>query len=503
MLIVETIAKIRLRHHVHKQGIKQISRELGISRNTVRKVLREGKTAHVYKQRQVASPRLEEYKEALLTWLESDALLPKKQRCSAMRLYERLRALGYSGAYDSIQRFVKQWLLDQGRTGNAYIPLYFAPGEAYQFDWSEEVVELGGVVQTVKVAQFRLCYSRMLFLAAYPRETQEMLFNAHARAFSFFGGIPVRGIYDNMKTAVDGVFTGKERKFNSRFVQMLSHYLVEPTACTPSAGWEKGQVENQVGNVRDWVFVPRLKFADLDELNAWLTSRCLELAKERAHPDMKERCILDVFAEERQKLRPVNTLFDGYVEKSCRVSSTCLINFDRNRYSVDCAHAGQAVSVRAYADSIVVTSKGRIIGQHKRHFGRDKTIFNPWHYLPLLERKPGAIRNGAPFYDWALPDNLQAVRERLIKTRGGDRELVSILLAISSHGLDAVEDACKQAIEENILQASHILNRLNRRQEPARPETLETPQWLKLAKEPQADVLRYNRLLTGVCHAIH
>ena len=140
----------------------------------------------------------------------------------------------------------------------AFIPQYFAPGEAYQFDFSHEHVELGGIDQVVKLAHLRLCHSRAFFLVAYPRESQEMVFDAHARAFEFFGGVPRRGIYDNLKPAVDAIFTGKERRYNRRFLVMCNHYLIDPTACTPASGWEKGQVENQVGNVREWLFTPKV-----------------------------------------------------------------------------------------------------------------------------------------------------------------------------------------------------------------------------------------------------
>ena len=150
------------------------------------------------------------------------------------------------------------------------MPLSFAPGEAYQFDWSHEIVVMDGVTVTVKVAHVRLCHSRMLFVRAYPRETQEMVFDAHERAFAFFKGACARGIYDNMKTAVETIFVGKDRQYNRRFLQMCSHHLVEPVACTPASGWEKGQVENQVGLVRERFFTPRLRFKTYDELNAWL-----------------------------------------------------------------------------------------------------------------------------------------------------------------------------------------------------------------------------------------
>jgi transposase len=504
MLIVETIAKIRIRHHVKKESIKQIARELNLSRNTVRKALREDKTAHEYSRDvEVVAPKLEEHKEQLIAWLKEDNDKPKKQRCSARKLYERLAAIGYQGAYDSIQRFVKKWQQDAGKIGTAFIPLRFAPGEAYQFDWSQETVEIGGAVQVIKAAHFRLSYSRLQFVITYPRETQEMLFDAHVAAFLFFGGIPVRGIYDNMKTAVDTVFTGKDRKFNSRFIQMLSHYLVEPTACTPAAGWEKGQVENQVGNFREHFFVPRLKMPDMDSLNLHLKNSCIELAKNNHHPEQKNRTIHQVFYEdERAVLRPLVHSFDGYVERHCKVSSTCLVQFDRNRYSVECSFAHAAVSVRSYANRIIITAKNKVIGEHKRQFGRDKTIFNPWHYVPLLERKPGALRNGAPFHEWALPDAIQKIRELLMPKRGGDKQVAAILLSISQHGLEAVTVACELAITDKVISAEYILNLLGRLYHAPAPSNVPTPDNLQLQHEPESNCNRYDTLLRGVTNHV-
>jgi len=145
---------------------------------------------------------------------------------------------------------------------------------------SQEIVLLSGVTVTVKVAHVRLCHSRMLFVRAYPRETQEMVFDAHDRgAFTLFKGTCRRGIYDNMKTAVETVFVGKDRLYNRRFLQVCSHYLIEPVACTPASGWEKGQVENQVGLVRQRFFTPRLRFKSYDELNARLLDQCIAYAK--------------------------------------------------------------------------------------------------------------------------------------------------------------------------------------------------------------------------------
>jgi len=206
-------------------------------------------------------------------------------------------ATGYTGAYDSVQRFVKQWKVDSKESPTAkqaFVPLVFKPGEVCQFDWSQEIVDIGGIEQMIKVAHFRLAYSRKMFVIAYPRETQEMVMDAHNKAFVFYGGVPLQMVYDNPKTIVDTVFVGKERKFNRRFMALANHYLFEPVACTPAAGWEKGQVENQVGNIREWLFTSCAKFDTFDDLNSWLERRCGELSS-RKHPTTPSQTIADVF----------------------------------------------------------------------------------------------------------------------------------------------------------------------------------------------------------------
>ncbi|SPU46337.1 Transposase and inactivated derivatives [Brevundimonas diminuta] len=246
----------------------------------------------------------------------------------------------------------------------------------------------------VKVAHMRLCASRAIYVRAYPRETQEMLFDAHARAFAFFGGVPTRGIYDNMKTAVTTVFTGKDRLFNRRFLVMASHYMVEPTACSPAAGWEKGQVEHQVQTARGRFFQPRLRFTSLEELNGWLEAECRRWGELRQHPEQKELTVAQALAAERPALQPMLGPFDGFHESEHAVTGTCLISFDRNRYSVMARAGRRTVQVRAYADRIVVRCEGEVVADHRRFFGRDRTLYDPWHYR-VLATKPGALRNGA------------------------------------------------------------------------------------------------------------
>jgi transposase len=214
MLTVETIGRIR-RGHFSGKTIRELSRELRVSRNTVRKILRTGTTSSSYERKTQPLPQLGPFRAALDGLLDANAAKSERERLTLIRLFEELRGQGYEGGYDAVRRYARRWERAHAASkADAYVPLYFAPGEAYQFDWSHEIVVLGGITTKVKVAHVRLCHSRMPFVRAYPRETQEMVFDSHERAFAFFKGACSRGIYDNMKTAVDAVFVGKDRLFN-------------------------------------------------------------------------------------------------------------------------------------------------------------------------------------------------------------------------------------------------------------------------------------------------
>lgn len=276
MLVVETIAKIRRAYFVQGEALKAICRELGVSRKVVRKVLRSEATEFHYEREAQPLPRIGPWQDQLDLQLASNEAKPSRERLTLIRVFEALRGYGFEGGYDAVRRYARQWQRNPATaSAGAFVPLSFAPGEAYQFDWSHEIVLINGTTVTVKVAHVRLCHSRMLFVRAYPRESQEMVFDAPDRAFAFFKGACVRGIYDNMKAAVETILVGRERAYNRRFLQMCSHYLVEPVACTPASGWEKGQVENQVGLVRERFFTPRLRVKSFDDLNAWLLDQCV------------------------------------------------------------------------------------------------------------------------------------------------------------------------------------------------------------------------------------
>jgi transposase len=495
MLVVETIAKIRRAFFKQGRPIKAICRDLGVSRKVVRKVIRCGATEFRYEREAQPLPKIGRWRETLDQLLSDNEAKASRERLTLIRVFEELSGRGYEGGYDAVRRYARRWAKERGHsTAAAFVPLSFAPGEAYQFDWSHEIILLGGVTVTVKAAHMRLCHSRMLFVRAYPRETQEMVFDAHDRAFALFKGTCGRGIYDNMKTAVDAVFVGKGRLYNRRFLQMCSHYLVEPVACTPASGWEKGQVENQVGLVRERFFTPRLRFKTLGELNAWLLDKCIAYAKAHRHPELTEQTIWEVFEAERPKLVPYVGRFDGFHAVLATVSKTCLVRFDNNKYSVAASAVGRPVEIHAYADRIVIRQDGRIVAEHRRSFARGATVYDPWHYVPVLARKPGALRNGAPFKDWVLPAAMERVRRKLAGADDGNRQMVDILAAVLTDGLAAVEAACAEALTHGVHSADVVLNILARQRDPTPPATILTPAALTLRHEPIADCARYDNL---------
>lgn len=501
MFVVETIAKIRRLSLVQGKSIKAICRELKISRKVVRKVLRSEATEFRYERSRQPRPKIGPWQEQLERVLQANAGRPCRDRLTIIRIFEELRDLGFEGCYDSVRRYAKSWAKAQGSAStDAYVPLSFEPGEAYQFDWSHEVVVIGGVTIKVKVAHMRLCHSRMFFARVYPRESQEMVFDAHDRAFAFFRGACTRGIYDNMRTAVEAIFIGKHRQYNRRFLQMCSHFLVEPVACNRASGWEKGQVENQVGLVRERFFTPRLHFASLDELNAWLLDKCIGYAKTQRHIEQTDRSIWQVFEDERSKLVPYAGPFDGFHSVPAAVSKTCLVRFDTNAYSVLSSAVGRPVDIHAYATRIVIRQEGVVVGEHERAFGRGKTIYNPWHYVPVLARKPGALRNGAPFRQWLLPASVEQVRRKLKAAEDGDKQMVTILGWVLTDGLAAVDAACQEALDQGVFSSAVIINILARSRDRAPPGTLLTPVALRLTHEPIADCARYDNLRKASCY---
>lgn len=482
--------------------IREIARRTGLSRNTIRKYLRSGSVEPKFTMPERPS-KLDPYAAKLSAWLKTETGKSRKQRRSVKQLHADLVDLGFTGSYGRVAAFARAWRADRQRelqtTGRGtFVPLVFKLGEAFQFDWSEDFADLGGARTKLQVAHIKLSHSRAFLVRAYLLQTHEMLFDAHHHAFRVFGGVPARGIYDNMRTAVDRVGKGKERQVNARFLAMTNHYVFEPEFCNPAAGWEKGQVEKNVQDTRHRLWQPIPSFPDLALLNAWLERRCLELWHEIAHGTLPGS-VADAWAEERTALMQMPPAFDGFVELSKRVSPTCLINFERARYSVPASFANRPVSLRVYPERIVVAAEGQILCEHPRLIDRShhlppRTIYDWRHYLAVIQRKPGALRNGAPFVE--MPPAFRQLQDLLLRRPGGDREMVDVLALVLHHDEQVVLTAVELALQAGVPTKTHVLNILHRLIDAKTHDTppIDTPQALVLNNEPRANVERYDGL---------
>jgi transposase len=490
---MEMLGKVRRMHYRDGLSRAEIARRTGLSRNTVKKWLKASEGVEPRYRRPTVAGKLTAFHAVLLRALEADFHRPKRERRTARALHAELRAQGYTGGYTVLTDFIRSWRERAGANAptRAFVPLKFELGEAFQFDWSEERLVIGGIWRKLLVAHLKLCASRAFVLVAYPSQSHEMLFDAHTRSFQALGGIPRRGIYDNMKTAVDKVKKGKGRVVNARFSALCSHYLFDADFCNVASGWEKGVVEKNVQDSRRriWQKAASLRFASFDELNVWLLARCEALWQELTHPEY-ELTVAEMLEHEQPALMPMVTPFDGYVEESGRVSSTCLVAATRNRYSVPCELAGKMISKRFYPERIDVVFDEAVVASHHRLFDRGQTRYDWQHYLPLIERKPGALRNGAPFAQ--MPEPLLRLQRLLLRRDGGDRVMSQVLAMVPRAGLEAVLVAVELVLESGMVSIEHVLNVIARLQQEPMPATVETT--LKLRQAPRADTGRYDGL---------
>ena len=498
------LSVIRRWHFRKGMSFREISRRTGLSRNTVKKYLKAGIVEPVPLKRERVN-LLDDYEQTLITWLHRESKQTRKQRQTLKQLYQSLILLGYTGSYDRVAAFARRWRQQQQRatvSGRAvFVPLSFARGEAFQFDWSEDWATIAGRRSKLQIAHFKLCHSRVFYLRAYRSQSHEMLFDAHYRAFEAFGGVPERGIYDNMKTAVDRVGKGKERHINQRFQAMASHYLFEPEFCNRAAGWEKGQVEKCVLDRRHQIWQEAPRFMSLAELNVWLEARCQQLWGNMIHPEQRPLTLVQCWQDEQPGLMPVPPAFDSFVEHIKRVSSTCLVTFERNRYSVPAQWANRRIQLRVYAQYLVMVAQGKQIAKHERVFlvqdnrTPAKTVYDWRHYLSVLERKPGALRNGAPFSQ--LPECFTKLQKKLLRRPGGDREMVDILALVLWHDQSLVERAVSEVLILESPSKQQVLNHLHRLTDDQQIQALQPlclPDGLAVVTEPQANTRQYDEL---------
>ena len=493
MITMEMLGKIRRMHVRDKMSVRAIAKRTGLSRNTLQKWLQTPEEVKVPKYvRAKGFGKLGAFAEELEQALKADASRNKQDRRTGRALFIQIKASGYAGSYSRVTDFIRAWRDIAGKDVKAFVPLRFELGEAFQFDWSEEGLVVGGIYRRMQVSHMKLCASRAFWLVAYPSQGHEMLFDAHTRSFAALGGVARRGIYDNMKTAVDKVKKGKGRVVNARFAVMCAHYLFDADFCNVASGWEKGVVEKNVQDSRRriWIDAQTRKWSSFEELNAWLGARCRALWSEIRHPEYRQFSVAEVLEQERAELMPMPTPFDSYIERSAKVSSTCLVAVARNRYSVPCELAGQRVSTRLYPNRVEIATDEAIVACHARVANEGHICYDWQHYIALVQRKPGALRNGAPFAD--MPAPLLRLRQGLMRHDGGDKTMAQVLNCVSSHGLEAVLVAVELVIESGALSCEHVLNVLARLNAAPTPESVEST--LQLKEMPVTNTGRYDSL---------
>ena len=397
----------------------------------------------------IKRPKLDPFVGIIDAILEADKCVPKKQKHTSKRVFERLRdEYGYTGGITIVKDYI---YASKQRQREMFVPLAHPPGHA-QADFGEALAVIGGVERKIHFLVMELPHSDACFLKAYPAETTEAFCDAHVAAFEFFGGVPVSILYDNTKIAVARILGDGKRKRTRVFSELVSHYLFEDRFGRPGKGNDKGKVEGMVGYTRRNFMVPKPRFASFDDLNAYLAGQCRKRMgdKLRGHKGtIGERFVAD--AEQLQPLPAVP--YDACDKQSVRVSSLSLVRYRGNDYSVPTQYGHQQVLVRGYVHEVVIAHGTETIARHQRSWEKEDYIFDPLHYLALLEQKTNALDQAAPLAGWELPQNFITLR-RLLEARmskAGKREFVQVLRLLETFAMADVEAGVKSALERGTI----------------------------------------------------
>ncbi len=458
-----------IRRKVLVDGLSQraVAQELGHSRKTVKKAMEHPLPPGYRRNQPRPQPVLEPVREMIEAWLAADRSRPRKQRHTAQRVLERLRdEHGFVGSYSPIQRFVASWKRRQGLlTSDIFVPLAFAAGEEAQVDWGEATVIISGQERTLQFFCVRLAFSRATFVRAYERQDQVSFLDGHVRAFAFFGGVPKRLAYDNLKTAVIRVGRGRERDLNAKFVELRSWYLFDTRFCNVASGHEKGHVENLVKRVQRTFLTPLPEVSSLEELNRQLERDCQrELDQTTRDPrDGLSRTSRELFAEEQvQLLRLPTQAYAACDEETPRIDKFSTARFDNCSYSVPVEHAHQPCVVRGYLDRVEIFCEHECVATHARGTVAEQYVLEPRHYLPLLRRKPGLLHNGRPFQGEPFGTDFALLRRELEYRYAADgtKQFLRVLLLLTDHPESDVFAAVAKCVALRAFNADAIENAL-------------------------------------------
>jgi len=487
-----------IRRQVLVEGVskRQVLRETGLHWTTLEKILTHSEPPGYRRGPERPRPKLGPYLGRIQEILQADRALPVKQRHTAKRICERLQEEGYAGGYTQVKAAVRELRRHQREV---FLPLVHRPGEA-QLDVGEALIQQGGRLRKIKFFVVALPYSDAVFVQAFERSCTETCWEAHRRAFEFWGGVPRRITYDNDTVLVAAILGTHRRRLTDGFLQLQSHYLFDTHFCGVRRANEKGVVEGLVGYARRNFLVPVPQVRDLEELNARLAEACRrDLQRKLRGRQLRKQ---ELLREDQAAFLPLPAgPFDACRKVSTTASSMSLVRFDENDYSVPVAYAHHPVVVKGYVDRVRICRFEQVIAEHPRCWGRGEVCLEPLHYLALLERKPGGLDHGLPFADWDLPPCFDLLRARLQSTREdgeGTREYIRVLRLLEDHPLAQLQAAVErglacQALTRDAI-AQFLLPPEDWRQTTFR---LEGREHLRQVRVAPTEVAAYEELLAG------
>ena len=506
MLEVEDYERIRRMYYIEGKSQRDIAKETGHGRRTVKQVINDVQPPGYRLKVARGAPMLGAYLTALNGLLEENKQLPHKQRRTVHKMWEVIRSQGYQGSESTVNSYAWKWKRAGSRI-EVFLPLEFDPGTDAQVDWGEAEVELLSAGQhyeqvTVQMFVLRMCYSRRMFVCAYPNQRQEAFFEGHVRAFELLGGVPRRITYDNLTTAVQRVLEGRNRTQQRAFIAMRSHYLFEARFCTPGEGHEKGGVEHAVGYARRNFLAGVPRVSSYEELNTLLMNECMRDMERQVHGQpvtigaawLKEKdCLLPLPAHAYECCASAEATINGYSQ----------VTYDTNRYSVPVAQATRLVVVKAYPFRVDVLKGSAVIASHARCHGHDEDVLDPLHYLPLLEQRPGAFEHAKPMRQmrahWpAVYDELLLHLQTSLPGSGGVREFVRVLELHNTYPAKAIEQAITAALRFGCAHLDGIKLCLHQAQIPlimARPLDLSNQPQLNRVAQQSVQLQAYDQLL--------
>jgi transposase len=505
MIKVDTYKYIKDLHVKERKSIRQISREVGLSRQTIRKILYGSveETTTYKRKAEPPAPLRSQFEPIIKEWLIDDQSSPRKQRHNSQRIFERLQdEHEFTGGSSTVRGWVRdiKRMLDLENI-NAFMPLEHDPLGYAQCDWTPAMARITGQDVHGELFLLRFSHSKAFYVRFYPHQRQEAFFDAHEHAFTFFNGIPGQILYDNLKTAVKKVLVGRKREEQDAFLKFRAHHGFDSQFCNPAKGNEKGIIEGLARYIKAHAFTPVPEFPSIEALNDWLAARCRTL---NARPRGKQKIsFLERFEEERAKLLPLSQhTFDCCSRKEAKVNHYSLIAFDKNQYSVPVTYPGRILTVKGYIDEVRIYDKETLVAVHSRSYESGKQLFILEHYFKLLERKPRSVGQAKPVRQANLPAAFAAYHRQAQRHHPdqADKLFVTVLLLLKHYPVALLAEALEKALAQSQISVELIQSyaeELIRHKKVGRPNTQEPGQTSSPVPVAPTAISRYRQLHEG------